>query len=524
MSIPGTGFFIFWRYMFRRIFLAATLLGSSAFAGPQLTTIQDVLYKADGTRFNGTLAISWSSFQATDLTSIAMQNLNVKVVDGNLRVQLVPTSGSTPPTVYSVTYNSDGKITFHEAWSVPVTKQVIRLRDVRVSSSSTTSTGTETGSGTTSAVEESDVNGLTEDLSARPVKGSGYAPGGVAIVNLGGAIETATGVASDCIHVDGSSGPCGSGQSASFVDADSPSGIVDGANTQFNLTYLPNPSSSLTFYRNGMLQKPGQDFTLSGQSITMLASAIPQAGDTLLAWYRLSGPGDGSLSFVDSDSLSGVEDGSNALFTLSTAPNPASSLAVFRNGILQKAGQDYTLNAQSVMFLGAAIPEAGDTLLASYRLSNGSTASSSQTYPVSQVLCSGNGVSITSTSLTSLGTCTIPAGTLLPGDRVEIRSDIGHQGSTSNFAIEIHWGDTVVAHRDASASDVLVASRADAGLRVSGAQLSFQSWGTSLPLAAGVIDCGDIYSAGITIDFLGKLSTAGSDSISLTNFTVVRLP
>jgi len=510
--------------MLRRFFLAATLLGSSAFAGPQLTTIQDVLYKADGTRFNGTLAISWSSFQATDLTSIAMQNINVKVVDGNLRVQLVPTSGSIPPTIYSVTYNSEGEITFHETWSVPATRQVIRLRDVRVSSSSTTSTGTETGSGTTSAVEESDVNGLTEDLSARPVKGAGYAPGGVAIVNLGGAIETATGVASDCIHVDGSSGPCGSGQSASFVDADSPSGIVDGANTQFNLTYVPNPGSSVAFYRNGMLQKLGQDFTLNGQALTMLGGAVPQPGDTLLAWYRLSGAGDGSLSFVDSDSLSGVEDGSNPLFTLSATPNPSSSLAVFRNGILQKAGQDYNLSGESVTFLAGAVPQAGDTLLASYRLSNGGTASSLQPYPVSQVICGGNGISSSSTSFSSLGTCTIPPGLLLPGDRVAIRSDVGHQGSTSGFSIEIHWGSTVVAHRDGSTSDVLVATRTDAGLRATGAQLSFQSWGTLLPFAAGVIDSNDIYSAGITIDFMGKLSAAGSDSISLSNFTVVRLP
>ena len=57
-----------------------------------------------------------------------------------------------------------------------------------------------------------------------------------------------------------------------------------------------------------------------------------------------------------------------------------------------------------------------------------------------------------------------------------------------------------------------------------GAQLSFQSWGTLLPFAAGVIEAGDNFSSGLTIDFQGKLSAAGSDSISLSNFTVVRLP
>jgi hypothetical protein len=50
--------------MILRALLAGGLLATSAVAVPPLTTIQDVLYKADGTRFNGTLTISWSSFDA----------------------------------------------------------------------------------------------------------------------------------------------------------------------------------------------------------------------------------------------------------------------------------------------------------------------------------------------------------------------------------------------------------------------------------------------------------------------------
>jgi hypothetical protein len=79
-----------------RLFLVIAWLAGAAFAGPPLTTIQDVLYKADGTRFNGALTISWSSFQAVDNSAIVMQSTTVKVVDGNLRVQLVPNTSATP--------------------------------------------------------------------------------------------------------------------------------------------------------------------------------------------------------------------------------------------------------------------------------------------------------------------------------------------------------------------------------------------------------------------------------------------
>jgi len=36
-------------------------------------------------------------------------------------------------------------------------------------------------------------------------------------------------------------------------------------------------------------------------------------------------------------------DGTNATFALSYAPTPSASLLLFRNGLLQKAGVDYTL-------------------------------------------------------------------------------------------------------------------------------------------------------------------------------------
>ena len=71
------------------LLLAATGLAQ---AQPALTTIQDILYRADGTRFSGTMYITWSSFLAGDTSNIATANLTVPsntYCQFNLLVQLV---------------------------------------------------------------------------------------------------------------------------------------------------------------------------------------------------------------------------------------------------------------------------------------------------------------------------------------------------------------------------------------------------------------------------------------------------
>ena len=419
--------------MISRLFLAAVCLVMPSLAAPPLTTIQDVLYKADGTRFNGTLTISWSSFEAIDHSMIEQQSTTVTVVNGNLQVQLVPTTSATPATYYTVVYNSDGRVQFQETWAVPSSVQPLRVRDVRVA----TAVGADT---VTTTVQEADVVGLISDLGARPLKGPGYAAGRVAFVNSSGSIETVTGAPTDCVRVDGTSGPCG-GTPPGFVDGDAPAGLVDGANTAFTLSGVPNPAASLTVYRNGMLQKPGQDFTLSGNQIQFVTAAAPQPGDTLAANYRLTG-------------------------------------------------------------------SAGDT---------------PQLFPNPQVLCSGLGATTNSSTLASVGTCNIPAALLAPGDRVEIRFDLDHSGSAGGFSFEVHWGATTVLGRNASAVDAQATGRAEAALTAAGAQLSHQSWGTSLAFAAGVGKSTDDYTAGVTVDFLAN-TVQSAETVTLKNFTVVRFP
>ena len=94
------------------------LVSDRVTAAPALTTIQDTLYKADGTRFNGVAYIEWNSFQASDSSAIATSSVVVPIIEGMLRVRLVPTSNASAGAHYLVRYHSDGKVQFTETWNV----------------------------------------------------------------------------------------------------------------------------------------------------------------------------------------------------------------------------------------------------------------------------------------------------------------------------------------------------------------------------------------------------------------------
>jgi hypothetical protein len=276
--------------MFARNFIrtgaAAVLLSALASGQPTLTTISDTLFKADGTRFNGLAQFTWLSFNAADGTNIAQQVTTVRIIDGNLLINLAPTTTATPLAEYAVLYNSDGKIQFSETWNVPPSATPLRVRDVRTTSPLFPSTtgGSSGGAGGVTQILESDVTGLIADLTARPVEGPGYIGARVAVINDAGQIEGAVGTTTNCLHVDGTSSACPG--AINFVDAETPGGVVDGSNTSFTLVNVPVPSTSLHLFRNGMLQKATFDYTISGSALTFLTGAVPVPGDTLIAEYR----------------------------------------------------------------------------------------------------------------------------------------------------------------------------------------------------------------------------------------------
>jgi hypothetical protein len=75
----------------------------------------------------------------------------------------------------------------------------------------------------------------------------------------------------------------------------------------------------------------------------------------------------GAVVFHDAEVPGGTINGANAVFTLQTAPSPAQSLQLAVNGVIQKAGVDFTLSSDTITFVSGAIPQGGDELLSWYR-------------------------------------------------------------------------------------------------------------------------------------------------------------
>src|SRR5438067_1494875 len=92
---------------FARALLAVSLAGP-ILGGPVLTTIQDVIYRAGGTPYSGLVTITWTAFEAGDTSKIATQYVTATITNGNLMVQLVPSTNANPPGYYSVLYTSTG--------------------------------------------------------------------------------------------------------------------------------------------------------------------------------------------------------------------------------------------------------------------------------------------------------------------------------------------------------------------------------------------------------------------------------
>jgi len=272
------------------VLLFSVLFAGRVWAAPPLVTVQDTLYRADGTPYSGYLVIEWKSFEASDQSAIAMQAINLRIYNGQFKARLVPTTTASPAGSYRVRYVSDGKLQFTETWAVPPSNGPLRVRDVRVASAPGSGGGSV---GASTQVNISDVIGLTDELENRPRKGIGYQTGRAAVINGLGEIEAALGADEDCVRVDGSSGPCGAGgggsMGASFRDGETPTGAVNGVNAVFTLAEAPSPAGSLLLYRNGLLMKRTLDYNLTGNTVTFVPAATPQTEDILVASYRTLG-------------------------------------------------------------------------------------------------------------------------------------------------------------------------------------------------------------------------------------------
>lgn len=68
-----------------------------------------------------------------------------------------------------------------------------------------------------------------------------------------------------------------------FVDGETPTGSVNGSNTNFTLANTPK-TGSVKVFLNGVRQKVTTDYTISGTTITFLVA--PATNDIILCDYR----------------------------------------------------------------------------------------------------------------------------------------------------------------------------------------------------------------------------------------------
>jgi hypothetical protein len=133
------------------------------------------------------------------------------------------------------------------------------------------------------------------------------------------------------------------------------SGTQDGVHTTFILSQAPQ---HLFLFNNGLFQYPALAYTLTGTEITFLPGYIPQPGDQLHAEGTAQTDTGDAIQVL---SLSGVQDGTNAYFTLSQNPE---HLYFFNNGLFQYPGVAYTRSGSAITFLPDYIPQPEDVLRA----------------------------------------------------------------------------------------------------------------------------------------------------------------
>lgn len=70
---------------------------------------------------------------------------------------------------------------------------------------------------------------------------------------------------------------------ASITWMETPIGATDGINQTFTLANVPVPSTALMFHYNGVLQRPGLDYVLVGNVVTM--NFVPEVNSKMIATY-----------------------------------------------------------------------------------------------------------------------------------------------------------------------------------------------------------------------------------------------
>lgn len=143
-----------------------------------------------------------------------------------------------------------------------------------------------------------------------------------------------------------------------YIVGEIPSGTLDGSNKAFSLNQAPL-GNLLDVYRDGILMRINDDYTLSGSLITF--ATAPASVSSLRVdyqWLALGG-----IGATDGEPLTGTIDGVNTIFTV--MHTPVGSTAVYRDGLRMLAGTDYTISGNTITF--SVAPTLNSLLTAAYQ-------------------------------------------------------------------------------------------------------------------------------------------------------------
>ena len=142
------------------------------------------------------------------------------------------------------------------------------------------------------------------------------------------------------------------------------SGSVNGVNDTFSLAHTPEVPADVLLFIDGLLQRQGDDFVLTGSSVTVVYPPVNPT--TLLAKYTYRAFTSSSANIMWIDIPTGDVNGVNDQFILSNTPDPASALMFYVNGLLQKQGatEDYAVLNDTVTM--SYVPLSGSNVTATY--------------------------------------------------------------------------------------------------------------------------------------------------------------
>ena len=109
------------------------MVGVAQALPPVMTTVNDTVYRADGSPASGTMLISWPAFTTADAKPVAAGTLSVIIGgSGAVSVALAPNAGANPDgTFYKVVLKLDDGTTETEAWVIPASATAVTIGSVR---------------------------------------------------------------------------------------------------------------------------------------------------------------------------------------------------------------------------------------------------------------------------------------------------------------------------------------------------------------------------------------------------------